>query len=617
MERLLLLFAFLLTRFFFQSMLAGEMGAIKAMQEVKLPVKIQSPLADPLPAGTYTIGTVGDFTTIDSAFNKLSIDGISGEVTLELIDTLYIAPTDSFGFFLNGPIPGVGPDSRVIIRPGANKNVTIEGSGLTTVTFLNTNYVTVDGICLTGATTLTVHTYSNMVFAFNDGIDFMNNSDHNILQNIIFINEDIMRESGSGFFSFQTGSAPDSNLMQNNFVKKAGESLFIISPETSLRGKGNVIRGNQIGSESDSLINCGIEAINCENTIIENNCIQNLKVTIIGSSTWKYGIISISGLGDIIRGNVLHDFKTYSAFMCTGILLTSWGTDIQVYNNMIYNMHSTSISYNSHVSGIEMFEQNNPKIYYNSVYLSGTGGSYNQGSAPLCMLLNCINAEVKNNIFVNTRNEAPYSASAIFDITAPAFISDNNDLYYDTSNTNNCLVRAGGIFYQTLTDWMETGNDSNSVNELPNFIAPYLHIDASIPSYLESRATPIAGIDTDFDGESRNTMTSDIGADEIDGIPIVGIENKTTIPTEFTLEQNYPNPFNPSTTIQFQIPKNEFVTLKIFNLLGEEVTTLVSKQLPAGSYTYEWDGSNVASGVYLYRIEAEGFVQTRKMVLMR
>jgi hypothetical protein len=59
------------------------------------------------------------------------------------------------------------------------------------------------------------------------------------------------------------------------------------------------------------------------------------------------------------------------------------------------------------------------------------------------------------------------------------------------------------------------------------------------------------------------------------------------------------------------------VTLKVFNILGEEVATLVSDRLSAGSYSYEWDASHLASGVYLYRLEADGFVQTRKMILMR
>jgi aminopeptidase N len=105
------------------------------------------------------------------------------------------------------------------------------------------------------------------------------------------------------------------------------------------------------------------------------------------------------------------------------------------------------------------------------------------------------------------------------------------------------------------------------------------------------------------------------------------IDQSTTIHTgfddnqfnveSFYLYQNYPNPFNPSTTIEFDLPKSSQVTLKIYNIIGEEVNTLLSASLLSGSYKYEWDGSNLASGVYLYRLEAEGYVETRKMVLMR
>jgi len=89
------------------------------------------------------------------------------------------------------------------------------------------------------------------------------------------------------------------------------------------------------------------------------------------------------------------------------------------------------------------------------------------------------------------------------------------------------------------------------------------------------------------------------------------------VPSGYELSQNYPNPFNPMTTIQFNLPKTSNVTLKIFNVIGEEITTIVSKQLPAGNYSYKWDASNHASGVYLYRLEADGYFETKKMILMR
>jgi predicted GH43/DUF377 family glycosyl hydrolase len=88
-------------------------------------------------------------------------------------------------------------------------------------------------------------------------------------------------------------------------------------------------------------------------------------------------------------------------------------------------------------------------------------------------------------------------------------------------------------------------------------------------------------------------------------------------PDNYVLKQNYPNPFNPTTTIEFDLPKTVQVSLKVFNILGEEVITLVSDRLSAGSYSYDWDASNLASGVYLYRLQAGDYVETRKMVLMK
>ncbi len=94
------------------------------------------------------------------------------------------------------------------------------------------------------------------------------------------------------------------------------------------------------------------------------------------------------------------------------------------------------------------------------------------------------------------------------------------------------------------------------------------------------------------------------------------IENEV-LPKEFRLEQNYPNPFNPSTTIQFALPKRSEVMLKIFDLLGREVATLVDEELQPGEYKVVFEAEALSSGVYFYRINAEGFVQTRKLTLLK
>ena len=103
------------------------------------------------------------------------------------------------------------------------------------------------------------------------------------------------------------------------------------------------------------------------------------------------------------------------------------------------------------------------------------------------------------------------------------------------------------------------------------------------------------------------------------GETVLGIEelDHSFIPKVYSLSQSYPNPFNPSTTIEFNLPKSEFTTLKVYNILGKEVTTIVSKKLNQGNHTYTFDGKHLASGVYYYRLEAGDFVQTRKMIYLK
>jgi hypothetical protein len=105
-------------------------------------------------------------------------------------------------------------------------------------------------------------------------------------------------------------------------------------------------------------------------------------------------------------------------------------------------------------------------------------------------------------------------------------------------------------------------------------------------------------------------------------LPPTNIDNtQTNIPVTFELKQNFPNPFNPSTKIKFSIPEAGITILKVYNILGKEVATLVSEEKPAGSYAVDFDAQSAVgglpSGIYFYRIQAGSFVETKKMVLMK
>jgi hypothetical protein len=89
------------------------------------------------------------------------------------------------------------------------------------------------------------------------------------------------------------------------------------------------------------------------------------------------------------------------------------------------------------------------------------------------------------------------------------------------------------------------------------------------------------------------------------------------IPNKFSLGQNYPNPFNPSTRIQYQVSSNSQVNLKVYDVLGNEVATLVDEYKPAGNYEIEFSAENLSSGIYFYKLQSNNFVETKKMILLR
>ena len=181
------------------------------------------------------------------------------------------------------------------------------------------------------------------------------------------------------------------------------------------------------------------------------------------------------------------------------------------------------------------------------------------------------------------------------------FSTDSNITTADTYITDNynSFVSAGGTF---------------------NWGGPTLPVPAGTASGVY-----YMGILVDMDGdvaesnESNNyvcarvvvEIATDVEEREGDGLP-----------TSFVLSQNYPNPFNPATVIEFSLPAAAHANLIIYNVLGREVATLVNENLPAGSYSVEWNGqedsgSSAASGIYFYRLEAGDFGSTMKMVLVK
>jgi hypothetical protein len=180
------------------------------------------------------------------------------------------------------------------------------------------------------------------------------------------------------------------------------------------------------------------------------------------------------------------------------------------------------------------------------------------------------------------------------------------------SFTSSVINNTVGLNWITATELNNSGfevqksSDNSNWNKV-GFVTGH-GTTSEIHTYSFFDADPVTGISyyrlkqIDFDGTSEYSNIVEVVYGAV---------------AEFALEQNYPNPFNPTTKINYSIKEKGNVELKIFDLLGSEIATLVNEEKTPGNYEVFFDASNLSSGVYLYTIKSSSFVQTRKMMLMK
>ena len=178
-------------------------------------------------------------------------------------------------------------------------------------------------------------------------------------------------------------------------------------------------------------------------------------------------------------------------------------------------------------------------------------------------------------------------------------------------NSRNCIKNAG-IFFVVLC----MATSLTAQNKVTN-------------SVFGSGGTPTTGSSNRIVGtvgqpaigqtiSPANGVSSGFWAQAVDIVTGVEQQSSERIPDKFQLEQNYPNPFNPTTTIQFSVPQKSFVTLKLYDLLGRLVATLVDASFEAGVYKVNFSGNELSSGIYFYRLTADrGFERSRKLTLLK
>jgi hypothetical protein len=160
---------------------------------------------------------------------------------------------------------------------------------------------------------------------------------------------------------------------------------------------------------------------------------------------------------------------------------------------------------------------------------------------------------------------------------------------------------AAAVFYDSLT----------RANYL-QFVAPFSYITSETPDTALIVVTIVPAKDSTFVHMGSTFLLDDLSFSGVNAVT-----DGPHQPLSFSLSQNYPNPFNPTTKIQYDVPHAAHVTIQVYNLLGQVVSTIVNQEKQAGSYNAEWNAIDVPSGVYLYRLEAGDVVKTKRMILVK
>jgi hypothetical protein len=215
--------------------------------------------------------------------------------------------------------------------------------------------------------------------------------------------------------------------------------------------------------------------------------------------------------------------------------------------------------------------------------------------------------QIKNN---------PPARETLFPFT---YNSSNSSNYTQTTEFNGTVISSSNVSTTALVDAYGTMTlpGGASFDALRIRISETNGADVYLDYIFFSKSGAIVNIYTS-NPNLPNSGTINIDGASYNGVPTIsGVEQIGTSPINYDLGQNYPNPFNPTTNIEYSIPEQSIVDIRIYDILGNEIAVLVNKEQAAGRYKADFNGINLTSGVYFYRLQAGGFVETKKMILLK
>ena len=430
----------------------------------------------------------------------------------------------------------------------------------------------------------------------------------------------------------------------DNVVERCYEYGITMTLGSSPLIEGNTIANNNTkGTSALNQISIGLQGDN--SPIIRNNIIYGgTSIPTGGISLWVSGATAFSNA--IIEGNEIFN----NSFGITLLSSSNGIINAIVKNNKIYN---NNINPNALVSGsginVNGSPFNTPVITQNEIYGNWWGITIQNGTSvqagPNPNIGNVENADTsddgQNIIFNNIQGTDVFD---LYNNCTNDIFAQNNDwgvydstsieghIFHKVDNAAHGLVKfipfsaqipveltsfvaniADGTIILNWITATELNNSGFKIERMSNtwekigFVTGNgTSTEVSTYTFVDNQPTQGKSYyrlkQIDFDGSFEYSNT---------------IEVDFSLPIDFSLEQNYPNPFNPNTKISWQSPVSSHQTLKVYNILGKEVATLVDEVKPAGNYEIDFNSALLSSGVYFYKLQIGSFVETKKMILLR
>ncbi len=360
-------------------------------------------------------------------------------------------------------------------------------------------------------------------------------------------------------------------------------------------GHNNTIRGNTIYDCKGDCIQL-YKADQNYDTVIEDNDLY----TTMGNGSEN--AIDIKGTqGCTIRNNKMHGFHDADDSDGVALKINKNSDDILVEKNDIYASNG-----GIRITGGEM---DRITIQFNVIHDlhvdGGDSSKYGYG-----VQFDGVNDVIfKSNTFANIPGPLFWIASG-----GATNLNIKNNLFYNSNTFKGSTSDFDGMVSIDYNGWfncVETISGSHDTNG-----SDPMFLDEAEQDYHLNSASPAIDMGDPAEGTAFPGGRIDLGAFEYKETTSIAFPRQNII-NDFKLRPNYPNPFNPGTIINYQLPIANYVELRIFNALGQQVQTLVDQRQEVGMYRVRFDGSSLPSGIYFYRLRAGSFIQIRKMTLLR